>query len=441
MERGNVDRQRDEANGPACFSTKKTNAFTALQTNNIMTKYKIFIALMCWRLLLPAQTRTLDFYLEQGIKNSPLLKDYQTQMMSNAIDSQKVKATFKPQVDLNGQIYYTPNINGYGYDAVVTNGGNYQAQVGVSQQLIMKKSKKARFESIDIENRYLGNQSEISTLDLKKAITDQYIATYKDYSLLQSVQDVLALLNNEEEALKPLVQKGIYAETDFLNVRMVKETQLLSYRQSKMQYRTDLYTLNILCGLDDTALVELSKPDIPLPAMFDPANSVLLRQYRIDSLKFANRKSLIDLNYQPKLSAFGDAGLWTSNLPTAYKNFVAGIGMNLYDGKQRKMEYQKIALSSQISHNYELFYRRQYQQQVQQLHETLRSTDELITETNKQLELANQLIDAYKAQLDRGLVKITDLVLAINNYINFKSSLTQTTISRLQIINQLNYFK
>ena len=59
-----------------------------------MTKYKIFIALMCWRLLLPAQTRTLDFYLEQGIKNSPLLKDYQTQMMSNAIDSQKVKAKY-----------------------------------------------------------------------------------------------------------------------------------------------------------------------------------------------------------------------------------------------------------------------------------------------------------------------------------------------------------
>ena len=400
---------------------------------------------MCWQLILHAQIHTLDFYLEQGIKNSPLLKDYQVQMLSNGIDSQKVKAAFRPQVGLNGQIYYTPDINGYGYDNAVTNGGNYQAQVGVSQQLIMKKSKKAQFETIDIENRYLGNQSEISALDLKKAIADQYIVAYRDFSLLQSGKQVLALLGNEEEALKPLVQKGVYAETDFLNVRMVKETQLLSYRQLKMQYRTDLYTLNILCGLEDTAMVELSKPEIPLPAIFDPANSVLLRQYRIDSLKFANRKSLIDLNYQPKLAAFGDAGLWTSDLPTAYKNFGAGVGLNfsmpLYDGRQRKMEYQKIALSSQISHNYELFYRRQYQQQVQQLHESLRSTDELVVETNKQLDQANQLIEAYKAQLDKGLVKITDLVLAINNYINFKSSLTQTTISRLQIINQLNYFK
>ena len=408
-------------------------------------KYRLIFLFLFSHLVLSAQTHALDYYIDAGIKNSPLLKDYQTQMLSNGIDSLKVKATFKPQVGLIGQIYYTPNFIGYGYDAAVTNGGNYQAQVGVSQQLIMKRSKKTQFEGLDIQNKYLGNQTEISTLDLKKAITEQYIIAYKDYSLLKSVQQIMDLLSHEEEVLKPLVQRGIYAETDFLNVRMLIETQLLSYRQTKMLYRTDLYQLNILCGVEDTTMAELGKPDLPLPQTFDPYNSILLRQFRIDSLKFANRKNLVDLNYLPKLAAFGDAGLWTSDLPTAYKNFGAGIGLNfsmpLYDGKQRKMEYQKITLSSQVSHNYELFYRRQYQQQVQQLNEALRSTDELISETNNQLELAKQLIEMYKAQLDKGLVKITDLVLAVNNYIGFKSSLTQTSISRLQIINQLNYFK
>jgi outer membrane protein TolC len=408
-------------------------------------KYKILLFFLFGQVALFAQTHSLDYYIDQGLKNSPLLKDYQTQMLSNGIDSQKVKATFRPQVGLNGQVYYSPNINGYGYDQTVSNGGNYQAQVGVSQQLIMRKSKKAQFESVDIENKYLGNQTEISKLDIKRSITEQYIIAYKDFSLLQAVEQVLGVLNNEEDAIKPLVQRGIYSEADFLNVRLAKETQLLNYRQSKMQYRTDIYELNILSGIDDTAIVELSKPDITTPQFFDPGTSVLLRQFRIDSLKFANKKSLVDLNYQPKLAAFGDAGLWTATLPTAYKNFGAGIGLNfsmpLYDGKQRKMEYQKIALSAQISRDYEMFYRRKYQQQVQQLNDALHSTDELAAETNKQLELANQLIEMYKAQLDKGLVKVTDLVLAINNYINFKSSLTQTNISRLQIINQLNYFK
>ncbi len=408
---------------------------------------KYIIAWYCLlaQLALCAQTRALDYYIDQGIKNSPLLKDYQAQILSNGIDSQKVKAAFKPQVGLNGQLYYAPNFNGYGYDNAVTNGGNYQAQVGVVQQLIMRKSKKVQYEGIDIQNKYLDNQAQISTLDLKKAITDQYITAYKDYSLLQSAQDVLDLLNREEDALKPLVQRGVYSETDFLNVRMLKETQLLAYRQAKMQYRTDIYTLNILCGVSDTALVYLSAPVVPVPQGFDPANSVLLRQYSIDSLKFANRKNLVDLNYQPKLSAFGDAGLWSSNPLMAYKNFGAGIGLNfsmpLYDGKQRRMEYQKIVISAQVSHNYKAFYTTQYQLQVQQLQEALRNSNDLIAATGKQLELAGQLIDVYRAQLDKGQVKITDLVLAINNYIGFKASITQAGISQLQIINQLNYFK
>jgi outer membrane protein TolC len=373
------------------------------------------------------------------------MKDYQLQIVSNGVDSLKVKATFKPQVGLNGQIYYTPNYNGYGYDNAVSNGGNYQAQIAATQELIIRKSKRTQLEGLNIKNQYLDNTSKITELDLTKAVTDQYIVAYKDFMLIQSVQEILDLLGNEEEGLKPLVQKGLYAQTDFLNIRMTKEGQLLALRQSQMQYKNDLYTLNILCGLEDTIFPELSKPSIDLAARINTANLLLLRQYHIDSLKFQNSRKVIDLNYQPKLSAFADAGVWSSYIPGIYKNFGAGVGINfsmpLYDGKQRKYEYQKIALSAQISRNYEDFYRKQYKQQILQLGVQLKATDDLINETNKQIQLSRDLIDVYKAELNRGLVRVTDLLLTVNNYINFKTSLTQANMSRLQIINQLNYFK
>ena len=313
------------------------------------------LLLLLWWLAGSAQNRTLDYYIDLGLKNSPLLKDYQVQIASNSIDSLKVRASFKPQVGLIGQIYYPPNFNGYGYDQGATNGGNYQAQVNFSQPLIMKKSKQAQFENLNILNQYIGNASKISELDLKKAITTQYISAYGDYNVIQSAQDMFNLLNDEEEMLKPLVQRGIYMQNDFLNVRMVKETQLLTIRQARIQYQNDLYMLNIICGLDDTVFAALSKPEIAPTAMFDAENSVLLRQYRLDSLKFMNRKKLVDLNYVPKLSAIADAGLLATNPLNAYKNFGAGIGLNfsmpLYDGKQRKMEYQKLVLAAQVSHN------------------------------------------------------------------------------------------
>jgi outer membrane protein TolC len=394
---------------------------------------------------LAAQTRNLDYYIQQSIKNSPLIKDYHLQMASNGIDSQKVKATFKPQVGLNGQIYYAPNYNGYGYDNTVTNGGNYQAQVAATQELIIRKSKHVQLQGLDIQNQYLDNSSKITELDLTKAVTDEYIIAFKDFNLIRSVQEILDLLSNEEESLKPLVQKGLYAQTDYLNIRMTKEAQLLALRQAQMQYKNDLYSLNVLCGLEDTIFPELAKPSINLTERVNAANLLLLKQYRIDSLKFMNRKKTIDLNYQPKLSAFADAGLWSAYLPGIYKNFGAGVGLNfsmpLYDGKQRKYEYQKIALASQISHNYEDFYHRQYQQQILQLEAQLKATDDLIAETNKQIQLSKDLIDVYKAELNQGLVRVTDLILTVNNYINFKTSLNQANMSSLQIINQLNYFK
>ena len=394
---------------------------------------------------LTAQSRTLEFYIEQSLKNSPLLKDYQIQIASNGIDSQRVKATFKPQIGLNGQLYYTPGYNGYGYDNAVTNGGNYQGQLAVSQPLIIHKSKQAQLQNIELQNQYLANSGKLTELDIKKAVTDQYIIAYKDFRLIQSAQEVLSLFNEEEEIIKPLIQRGIYAQTDFLNIHLAKENQLLSLRQSQIQYKNDLYALHILCGIEDTIFLSLTLPMLKVAEKVDWANSILLRQYRIDSFKFINRKKLVDLNYQPKLSAFADAGFWTSNIPTIYKSFGVGLGLNfsmpIYDGGQRKFEYQKIDLASQISKNYGQYYRKQYRQQLLQLHEQLTSTEALIEETNEQIKLAQDVIGAYRSQLDKGLVKVTDLVLTVNNYINFKTSLNQTIMTRLQIINQLNYFK
>lgn len=398
-----------------------------------------------WIVSTMAQERNLSYYVSQGVCNSPLIQDYRLQMASNRVDSMKIKGTFKPQVGLVGQLYYTPDIKGYGYDAAVTNGGNYQAQILAKQELIIRKAKRTQLEALNIQSQYLDNTAKITELDLTKAITDLYITAYRDYALIQSADEVLSLLSKEEETLKPLVQKGIYNQTDYLNIQMSKETQLLAKRQADLQYRTDLYSLTIVCGMDDTSYVTLAAPVVDLSERVATANLLLLRQYHIDSLKFSNNKKLINLQYQPKLTAFADAGLWTADLPGFYRGFGAGVGVNfsmpLYDGKQRKYDYQKIDLAAQISRGYQQYYRNQYQQQVYQLDAQLRATDDLIRETTRQLKLSNDLIDVYRTELAQGLVRITDLVLTVNNYINFRTSLNQTTMSRLQIINQLNYYK
>ena len=74
-----------------------------------------------------AQDHDLDYYLTEARGNSPLLKDYQNQLLSGGIDSQLTRAAYLPQVSGISNNSYAPLIGGWGYDNAVTNGGQLRA--------------------------------------------------------------------------------------------------------------------------------------------------------------------------------------------------------------------------------------------------------------------------------------------------------------------------
>ena len=100
-----------------------------------------------------AQKNTLDFYLQEAIQNSPLLKDYQSQMESNAIDSERIRAQYKPQVSGSSINSYAPVINGFGYDNAITNGGQLSGIVNVSQTLVSRGNLSAQYKNIQLQNQ------------------------------------------------------------------------------------------------------------------------------------------------------------------------------------------------------------------------------------------------------------------------------------------------
>ena len=87
-----------------------------------------------------------------------------------------------------------------------------------------------------------------------------------------------------------------------------------------------------------------------------------------------------------------------------------------------------------------LFFAQQYNQQIAQLKQQLRTTEELISDINAQIKYSKTLIDVDGKLMETGDAKIADFVIAINNYLNAKNLLNQNNVSRLQLINQLNYW-
>ena len=104
------------------------------------------------------------------------------------------------------------------------------------------------------------------------------------------------------------------------------------------------------------------------------------------------------------------------------------------------MQHDKLNIAELTRKNYSDHFKTQFQQQIAQLTQQLLSTQQLITQANQQIKYTETLIEANRKLLESGDVRITDYILALGNYLSAKNIITQNTINKFQIINQINYW-
>jgi len=389
------------------------------------------------------QTRSLDFFLKEGLQNSPLLNDYRNQINSANADSLLIRAAKKPLVEAKSLLQYSPFYNNFGYDEVITDGGNYSAVMGVTQNIFNKRELNNKFEAVDLKKQLVNNSSRISVTELNKIITDQYLISFTDYSDYTFNKTFLELFEKENEIVRQFVKNGVGKQTDYLSLLVETQAQEILVNQLKSQYRKDLMLLNQLCGLNDSILFELIEPKIGIKGTPDIAKSPSYIRYKIDSVRIENEKIAIDIRYNPKVNWFADAGVLTSNPWNFYKHFGYSAGLSLsipvYDGKQRGIEKQKLEYDENSRKSYASTFRNQYFQHIQQLSDELKSLNEMSIQMEKQLNTTDQLVKALKEQLESGIIQMTEYINAIKNFKTFSRNFNQINIQKLRVINELNF--
>jgi outer membrane protein TolC len=391
-----------------------------------------------------AQTYTLDHYLEVAKGNSPLLKDLRNQIAANQVDSLRLLAGYKPQVNANSGGLFAPTINGFGYAGAITNEHTLNALLSANQAIVSKKNINTQIEAITLQSLSVGNSSKISEQDLKKAITAQYITAYGSLQQYKFNREVIELLNKEDDLFRKLTRSNVYHQSDYLTFLVTLKQQQLQVLQARLQYKNDYTTLNYLAGIADTSMIELQEPAIQITYPPEIDNSIFFRQYKLDSLKLINGRQLIDFSYKPKVNIFGDGGYNSDFMGQAYKNFGVSAGfsftMPIYDGGQRKMQYRKLSLAEETRENYKAFFNVQYRQQIAQLRQQISENDNLLKQVDEQIKYSESLIKVDTQLMQTGDLRVADLILAVNNYLTIKNLRTTTNINKLLLINQLNYW-
>jgi outer membrane protein TolC len=389
------------------------------------------------------QSKNLDFYLSTGIQNSPLLNDYRNQVSSTVSDSLLVRAAKKPLIEAKSQLLYSPFYKNFGYDDVITDGGNYSGVVSVSQNIFNKKELANKYNAVDIQKSALNNSSRITIAELKKVITSQYLSAFISYADFQFNKNFLELMEKENVIIKQFVKNGIAKHTDYLSLLVETQSQEILISQLKKQYKKDLSVLNQLCGLNDSVWHELSEPEIGIKGTSEITRSPAFIQYKIDSIRIENEKMAIDIRYKPKVSWFADAGFLSSNPWNFYKHFGYSAGLSLsiplYDGKQKGIEKQKLSFNENSRQVYQNTYYKQYYQQIQQFNEELRNIKDLSVRFNDQLKTSDELLKALKDQLESGIIQITEYINALKNFKTINRNINLLNIQRLQVINDMNF--
>jgi outer membrane protein TolC len=400
---------------------------------------------LCIAIKAPAQQNNLAWYLDHAIKNSPLIKDFQNQVLSFSIDSQLVRATLRPQVSANSNNLYAPVINGYGYDEVITNKAQVSGMIAVNKSFISRRNVATQLAGFQIQAQSALNNIRLSEQDIKKSITDQYLNAFGDWLQLQFNREINDLLAREDTLLKKLTQGNVFKQADYLSFTVTRQQQLLTTAELEIQYANDFALLNYLAGLADTLTpAQLEDPQLALNVLPGYTTSAFYRQYVLDSLKIRNDRMLVELNYKPKINTFADAGYNSSLAYLPYKNWGASFGVSItvpiYDGHQKKLQYQKLSLAELTRQAQRDFFVTQRKQQVLQSMQQLHATEKLINNINQQIHYTETLIKVNEKLLATGDIRVTDFILALTNYFNARNLVTQNYINRLKIINQINYW-
>lgn len=396
-------------------------------------------------LYVSAQTRDLNYFISEGLKNSPLLKEYQNQIARNRLDSMRVAAGLGFQVTAISNNSYAPVIKGWGYDQAITNGANVSALLSVSKELTGLNNRKNRYESIDLQNKTAVNAAGISEQELKKSIVSQYITAYSDEQQLNFNTTMLELLNKEELILRKLTESSIYRQTDYLTFCVSQRQQKILVENLKNQYLYDYLTLCYLCGIVDSSAPTLADPDLKVAErMPDISTSIFYQQFTIDSLKLQNTSKQIDFSYKPKITVFADGGYNSSFTYMPGRNFGTSAGITLsipiYDGGQKKLQQSQLTIDEQNRTNYRNFFISQYQQQINKLTQQLRATELLTAQITEQIKYTQTLVEADQKLLEKGDIRIAEYIIAIGNYLSAKNMLSENTLAKYQIINELNYW-
>lgn len=412
-----------------------------------MTKY-FFILLILYSGIANGQGN-LPSFLELAEANSPTLNDNLNQIEISRIEEMRLrKEIIGPQVYASADYLLAPYFNNptfidanpqpkaIGYDVNTTNGGQYAALINVNKPLFAGKILEANLQAQRATQGRTTFSRALAKRDLFKQVSDQYIKVYQDQKNAAINIELLTIISDQVTIISTLVESGLRKRSDALLIELEKKNQETSLRNAQNQWHQDMRDLYTLCGVTDTAIVTLEKPQFQsIPTTNDGES--FIAQYAADSLNAMASTALFNVRYRTTFNLFGNAGLNAVSLNGIQRkvgfSIGAGIKIPIFDGNQRHLNDQKNKIALQTISQYKTQKQIEIANNVSKYESAINSQKENLLILENQVADYKALFDQYKAELGSGLISVIDYVNGIRLYRTFQSNLITARANLLSL--------
>ena len=400
--------------------------------------------------------RNLDYFINKAIKNDASLNELRNQLQINKLQKDLDYAQssgfqiyltgnylFAPYFNNGGRIITTiPDPNAIGYDVGITNGGFYSAQVNVDKNIFNGALVDALSSQRMIFEETTNNNISLMKRELIKQITDQYLQTYLSFRLYKKSDELTSYLKEQMQILGKLVESGSANQSEFLLLSIEGENQKIAANDYYSQYKTNLLTLNSLCGIKDTNVVMIDS--VSLRINKEVNGSTLFKKFELDSLSIQNQQQIFETKYQPQISIFFNTGLNAIELNNIQRKFGMSAGINfslpVFDGNQSSLTRQQNQISTETLKSYKTNFATQLSNQRNSVVMRLENLRNTINNFSKQIESYKVIIKMSERELQQGQLSMIEYLTILKNYIELQKNNIITNINYQIEVNNYNYW-
>lgn len=396
---------------------------------------------------------TLDYCLDQAVKNYPMIKKYGILEKTSEISLSDVNKGWLPKINVYGQVTAQNAVPAFpqtlsnmlsAMDQEFDGLGHIQYKAGVDISQTVWDGGKSKAQR-NIEKAALDEQRaalDVQLYTVREKVTDLYFGILLIEEQIAQAENLQSLLKANLEVMQSMVKGGVamQSDADMIEAQILATSQQFEEAVGASQSYREI--LSIYLG-ENTGSATLAMPEAEMPSILESARPelhLLEAQHKVTTA----RKAAIQSTIMPKIGFFAQA-------------YYGYPGLNYFESMKNHNLTFNIFAGLKISWNIDSFYFRRDRERQLDLAETNIQTDyeqflfntrlqtdadtrkiesmrRIISDDSRIVNLRTRIRESAESQLRNGVIDITALLSKITEENNARLNARYHEIQLLQNI-------